>query len=74
MEILKNQLSSFGGELASKRRKVDLLNKDLLAKKQRLMSEEEKYKAHNSKLNNELKLAEKFEVAKTTAEEGFKDR
>ena len=38
------------------------------------MSEEEKYKAHNSKLNNELKLAEKFEVAKTTAEEGFKDR
>jgi hypothetical protein len=67
-------LSSFGGELASKRRKVDLLNKDLLAKKQRLMGEEEKYKAHNSKLNNELKLAEKFEVAKSTAEEGFKDR
>lgn len=38
------------------------------------MGEEEKYKAHNSKLNNELKLAEKFEVAKSTAEEGFKDR
>jgi hypothetical protein len=32
-----------------------------LAKKQRLMSEEEKYKAHNSKLNNELKLAKNFE-------------
>lgn len=45
-----------------------------MAKKQRLMGEEEKYKAHNSKLNNELKLAEKFEVAKSTAEEGFKDR
>lgn len=39
VQILKNQLSSFGGQLASKRRKVDLLQKDLLAKKQRLMSE-----------------------------------
>ena len=57
---MKNQLSSFGGELASKRRKLDLQNKDLLAKKQRLMSEEEKFKAHQAKLKNELRLAEKF--------------
>lgn len=52
VEILKNQLSSFGGDLASKRRRVDYLNKDLLAKKQRLMVEEEKYHAHQTKLKN----------------------
>lgn len=39
VEIVKNQLSSFGGELALKRRKVDLQNKDLLIKRQRLMVE-----------------------------------
>ena len=74
VEILKNQLSSFGGELASKRRKLDLQSKDLLAKKQRLMSEEEKFKAHQAKLKNELKLAEKFDVAMETAEENFKTK
>lgn len=67
VEILKNQLSSFGSELAQKRRKLDLQNKDLLAKKQRLMNEEEKFKAHQIKLKNELKLAEKFDAAMDVA-------
>ena len=36
------------------------------------MSEEEKFKAHQIKLKNELKLAEKFDLAMDTAEENFK--
>jgi hypothetical protein len=68
VEILKNQLSSFSTEWANKRNIVSIKNQELLQKKQRLQNEEAKFKAYEIKLKNELKLAEKFENAKTVAE------
>ena len=38
------------------------------------MTEEEKYHAHQTKLKNELKLAEKFDAAKINAEDNFKQK
>lgn len=73
VEILKNQLSSDATALSSKRTKLDLLAQELLAKKQRLHSEQIKYAAHQTKLKNEQKLAEKFEQAKETAESRHRD-
>ena len=60
MEILKNQLSSFSTDWAKKRNTVSIKNQELLAKKQRLQKEEAKFKAFESRLKNEKKLAEKF--------------
>lgn len=52
VEILKNQLSSDATSLSSKRTKLDLQAQELLAKKQRLHSEQIKYAAHQTKLRN----------------------
>lgn len=38
------------------------------------MTEEEKFKAHQIKLKNQLKLAEKFDSAKVNAQENFKNK
>jgi hypothetical protein len=61
---LKNQLSSFSTKLAQTRNGVALKNQDLLQKKQRLQTEEAKFKALQTKLKNELLLVQKFDVAK----------
>ena len=74
VEILKNQLSSFSTDLSSKQNKISLMNQDLLQKKQRLQAEENKYHAHQTKLKNELKLAEKFVFAKGNAEDYYKQK
>jgi len=50
------------------------LNQELLQKKQRLQAEENKYHAHQTKLKNELKLAEKFDAAKINAEDYYKQK
>ena len=71
---MKNQLSSFSTEWANKRNIVNIKNQDLLQKKQRLQTEEAKFKAFSIKLNNELELAGKFENAKQLAEDTFKSK
>ena len=57
VEILKNQLSSFSTEWANKRNTVNIKNQELLQKKQRLQTEEAKFKAYEIKLRNEMKLS-----------------
>jgi hypothetical protein len=52
VEILKNQLSSFSTEWANKRNIVSIKNQELLQKKQRLQTEEAKFKAYEIKLKN----------------------
>ena len=46
VEILKNQLSSFSTEWAGKRNTVNIRNQELLQKKQRLQTEEAKFRAY----------------------------
>jgi chromosome segregation ATPase len=74
VEILKNQLSSFSTEWASRRNTVNFRNQELLQKKQRLQAEEAKFHAFSLRLKNELNLADKFENAKANAEEAFREK
>jgi hypothetical protein len=50
VEILKNQLSAFAGELASKRNRIALLEEELLVKKQRLQHAQAKFESNRLKL------------------------
>jgi hypothetical protein len=71
--ILKNQLSAFSSELASKRTRFSVLSQDLLQKKQRLNNAQKRYGSNKVKLENELSEAERLEQDNTVAEARFAD-
>lgn len=49
VEILKNQVSAFASDLASKRNRISILTQERLVRKQRLNAAQQKYNAHKIK-------------------------
>lgn len=71
VKIDQNRLSASSSELAKKKNKVQMLQRELLVRKERLTNAEKRYKAQNSILKNENNLDAKLRAMNDNAKNRY---